>query len=227
MWFKLFTINRVQFENIKVIDGSIPYSQYTPIDLSVSNSELSQIDLKNPNDFETFIENHLRKNNAKVAFGGYNEVRNLYKKTSLFNDEQADERNIHIGMDLWIKAGTPVLAALDGTVYGFDYNTGAGNYGPTIILKHSFENQTFYTLYGHLSLESIRDIEIDTHFKKGQQLATLGDSSVNGGYSPHLHFQIIKNIGENFSDYPGVCNQKDLEYYLENCPNPNLMLKIQ
>ena len=217
----------LKLENIKVIDGSIPYSQYTPIDLSVSNSELSQIDLKNPSDFETFIENHLRKNNAKVAFGGYNEVRNLYKNTSLFNDEQADERNIHIGIDLWIKAGTPVLAALDGTVYGFDYNTGAGNYGPTIILKHSFENQTFYTLYGHLSLESIRDIEIDTHFKKGQQLATLGDTSVNGGYSPHLHFQIIKNIGKNYSDYPGVCNQKDLEYYLENCPNPNLMLKIQ
>lgn len=216
-----------KLENIKVIDDSIPYSQYSPIDLSISNSELSQIDLKNPNDFENFIENYLDKNKAKVAFGGYNEVRNLYKKTNLFNDELADERNIHIGMDLWIKAGTPVLAALDGTVYGFDYNTGLGNYGPTIILKHNFENQTFYTLYGHLSVESIEDIEIDTPFKKGQELATLGDSSVNGGYSPHLHFQIIKNIGENFSDYPGVCNQKDLEYYLENCPNPNLLLKIQ
>jgi murein DD-endopeptidase MepM/ murein hydrolase activator NlpD len=216
-----------KLENIKVINDSIPYSQYTSIDLSVSNSELSQIDLKNPIDFETYIENHLRKNKAKVAFGGYNELRNLYSNKSLFNDEQADERNIHIGMDLWIKAGTPVLAALDGTVCGFDYNTGAGNYGPTIILKHNFENQTFYTLYGHLSIESIEDIEIGTLFKKGQQLATLGDSTVNGGYSPHLHFQIIKNIGKNFSDYPGVCSKKDLEYYLENCPNPNLLLKIQ
>lgn len=216
-----------KLENIKVIDDSIPYSQYTPIDLSISNSELSQIDLKNPNDFETFIENHLQKNKAKVAFGGYNEVRNLYKKTTLFNDEQADERNIHIGMDLWIKAGTLVLAALDGIVYGFDYNAGTGNYGPTIILKHSLENQTFYTLYGHLSVESIEDIKIGALFKKGQQLAILGDSSVNGGYSPHLHFQIIKNMGENFSDYPGVCNKKNLEYYLENCPNPNLVLKIQ
>ena len=215
-----------KFENIKVIDDSIPYSQYSPIDLSVSNLELSQIDIKNPIDFETFIENHLSKNNAKVAFGGYNEVRNLYKKTSLFNDEQADERNIHIGIDLWIKAGTPVLAALEGTVYGFDYNTGAGNYGPTIILKHNIDNQTFYTLYGHLSLESIESLEIGSPFEKGQQLATLGEPAVNGGYSPHLHFQIIKNIGENFSDYPGVCNQKDLEYYLENCPNPNLLLKI-
>jgi len=217
----------LQFENCKVIDKSILFSQYIPIDLSVSNPELEHIELKNPNDFETFIENFLHKNKAKVAFGGYNEERNLYKSSLIFNDYQQEERNIHIGMDLWVKAGTPVLAALDGSIYGFDYNTGAGNYGPTIVLKHSIENQNFYTLYGHLSIESIEDLEIGTLYKKGQTLATLGDSSVNGGYSSHLHFQIIKNMEDYFSDYPGVCSKKDLNYYLENCPDPNLLLKIQ
>jgi murein DD-endopeptidase MepM/ murein hydrolase activator NlpD len=215
-----------KLENIKVIDNSIPYSQYTPIDLSNSNSELLKIDLRNPDEFEKFIENHLQNNHAKVAFGGYNELRNLYKINTLFNDNLADERNIHIGMDLWIKAGTPVLAALDGTVYGFDFNAGSGNYGPTIILKHQLGNETFYTLYGHLSMESIDNMHIGTFFKKGQKLASLGNSSVNGGYSPHLHFQIIKNIGNNLSDYPGVCSKKELDYYLENCPNPNLLLRI-
>ena len=215
-----------KLENIKVIDDSIPYSQYIPIDLSYSNLELSKIDLKNPDEFESFIENHLQYNNAKVAFGGYNELRNLYKINTLFNDNQADERNIHIGMDLWIQAGTTILAALDGIVYGFNNNTGAGNYGPTIILKHHLENITFFTLYGHLSMESINNIKVGTFFKKGQKLATLGNASVNGGYSPHLHFQIIKNIGKNESDYPGVCSKKELDYYLENCPNPNLILKI-
>lgn len=215
-----------KLKNVKVIDDSITYSQYIPIDLSISNLDLSEIDMKNSKDFETYIENHIEKNQAKVAFGGYNEERNLYKQTSLFDDDQADERNIHIGMDLWIKAKTPIVAALDGKVYGFDYNAGAGNYGPTIILEHTLENEIFYTLYGHLSVESIENIEIGTFFKKVQQLATVGDSSVNGGYSPHLHFQIIKNIEDNFSDYPGVCSKKDLDYYLENCPNPNLLLKI-
>ena len=217
----------LRLENIKVIDDSIPYSQYTPIDLSVLNSELEEVDLKNPIAFETFIENHLHKNRAKVAFGGYNELRNLYSSKSLFNNEQSDERNIHIGMDLWIKTGTAVLAALDGTVYGFENNIGKGNYGPTIILKHSLDNQTFFTLYGHLSLESIGKIEIGTVFKKWEQIASLGDSTINGGYSPHLHFQIIKKMGDNFSDYPGVCNKKTLEFYLENCPDPNLLLKIE
>jgi len=216
----------LKLTDIKVIDSSISYSDYTPIDLSASNLELAQIDISNPKNFEGYIENYLKNKNAKIAYGGYNEVRNLYKQSTLFNDEQVDERNIHIGMDLWIQAGTAVLAAVDGTVYGFANNSGKGNYGPTIILEHTIENQNFYTLYGHLSVESISALERGTSFKKGQQLATLGDSTVNGGYSPHLHFQIIKNIETNFGDYPGVCSQNDLNYYLENCPDPNLLLKI-
>lgn len=215
-----------RLENIKVIDGTIPHSQYIPIDLSVANTDLSKIDIKEPEIFEAYVKNHLRKNSAKTAFGGYNEERNLYKSSLIFNDDEKEERNIHIGIDLWVKAGTAVLAAVEGTVFGFDFNAGKGNYGPTIILKHTIENQTFYTLYGHLSVESIENLEIGTLFKKGQTLATLGDPSVNGGYSPHLHFQIIKNMEGHFSDYPGVCSKKTLDFYLENCPDPNLLLKI-
>ena len=215
-----------RLENIKVIDDSIPYSKYTRIDLSISNTDLSKINLSDAKVFEAFIENHLQKNDAKVAFGGYKEERNLYKSSPLFNEDENEERNIHIGMDLWIKAGTPILAAVDGTVHGFDFNAGKGNYGPTIILKHCVENETFYTLYGHLSMESIENLEIGTVFKKGQKMATLGDASVNGGYAPHLHFQIIKDIKNCLGDYPGVCSKNDLDYYLENCPDPNSLLRI-
>jgi murein DD-endopeptidase MepM/ murein hydrolase activator NlpD len=217
----------LQLEKCTAIESSIPYSKYTALDLSISNHELSKIDMSDAIAVEDFIANHLQKNNAQVAFGGYNEERNLYKSSTIFNNEENEERNIHIGMDLWIKAGTPVLAAVDGEVYGFDFNTGKGNYGPTIILKHTIESQIFYTLYGHLSVESIEQIEIRTTFKKGQIVATLGDSSVNGGYAPHLHFQIIKNIEDYSGDYPGVCSKKDLDYYLDNCPDPNLLLKIK
>lgn len=217
----------LELNDIKVIESSIPYSKYIPLDLSITNAELSKIDMSNSTEFDIFIENHLQKNNGEVAFGGYNEKRNLYKSSYIFNDKEKEERNIHIGMDLWIKAGTSVLTALDGEVYGYDFNAGKGNYGPTIILKHSIENHIFYTLYGHLSAESIQHIRIGSVFKKGQTLATLGKSTVNGGYSAHLHFQIIKNIDHYTGDYPGVCSAKDLFYYLENCPDPNLLLKIK
>ena len=46
-------------------------------------------------------------------------------------------------------------------------------------------------------------------------------------YAPHLHFQIIKKLVNNFGDYPGVCSKKDLKHYLENCPDPNVLLKIK
>jgi hypothetical protein len=213
-------------QNVKVIDDSIACNQYASLDLSSSNIQLSKLDLGNAIAFEQYIENHLDINHAKVAFGGYNEERNLYKRSTIFKDEKTEERNMHIGLDLWIKAGTPVLAALDGTIHSFNYNTGLGDYGPTIILEHTIEEHTFYTLYGHLSMKSISEIKIGDSFKKGQILATLGDASVNGDYAPHLHFQIIKNIADYFGDYPGVCSKKELGFYLNNCPDPNLLLKI-
>lgn len=216
----------LDLKDIKVIDSTIPYSEYTPLDLSLSNIELNKLNISDAVEFEAYIEKILLQNKAKVAYGGYNEIRNLYKRSTVFNAINTEERNIHIGLDLWIKAGTPVLSALDGKVHSFQFNDNLGDYGPTIILEHQLENHFFYTLYGHLSLESIKSIKVGDSFAKGQQLAFLGDSSINGNYAPHLHFQIIKNIDTNFGDYPGVCSKSKLPYYLENCPDPNLLLKI-
>lgn len=198
--------------------------KYVPIDLSVANGEATHSEGSVA--FAEYINAYLLQTKGEVAYGGYNEERNLYKHSALFSDPDHGERNIHIGMDLWAKAATPVLAALDGTIHSFDFNAGLGNYGPTIILEHQIEGRTFYTLYGHLSMESIEEIEIGDAYKQGEQLAVLGDSSENGDYAPHLHFQIIKNIDGYFGDYPGVCSKTDLKKCLRNCPDPNLLLKL-
>nr|WP_294787890.1 peptidoglycan DD-metalloendopeptidase family protein [uncultured Flavobacterium sp.] len=210
----------------KVIDETINISEYTPLNLSVSNQELVEAKLDTSEDFEKYISNFLKKKNAKVAFGGYIEGRFLYQRSTIFLNETKPERNIHIGLDLWAATGTAVLAALDGKVHSFKNNVGLGDYGPTIILEHEVENEKFYTLYGHLSLESIENLTIGDYFKKGEKIATIGNASVNGDYAPHLHFQIIHNIEDYWGDYPGVCNTKDLNFYIENCPDPNLLLKI-
>ncbi|MBZ4035076.1 peptidoglycan DD-metalloendopeptidase family protein [Flavobacterium sp. 17A] len=210
----------------KVIDAEINLSEYTRVNLSASNKELVDAKLETSKDFEEYIFNYLKEKNAKVAFGGYIEGRFLYQRSSIFLSEFAPERNIHIGLDLWTDAGTHVLAALDGKVHSFKNNEGLGDYGPTIILEHDIENEKFYTLYGHLSLESIENLNVGDNFKKGEKIATLGEASVNGDYAPHVHFQIIHNIQDYWGDYPGVCNTKDLNFYIENCPDPNLLLKI-
>lgn len=210
----------------KVIDAAIDFSEYTPLNLSVSNLDLKNANLDNSEDFEKYIIKYLKEKNAKVAFGGYIEGRYLYQRSPIFFNNSKPERNIHIGLDLWAEAGTAVLAALDGKIHSFKNNEGLGDYGPTIILEHEVENEKFYTLYGHLSLESIENLNIGDNFKQGDKIATLGKASVNGDYAPHVHFQIIHKIEDYWGDYPGVCNTKDLNFYIENCPDPNLLLKI-
>ncbi len=212
--------------NIKVIEASIDYKNYVAIDLSATNTDRMDLDVTDAEVFEEFVENHLVKNNAKVAFGGYLEVRNLYRRSENFKDNVTDERNIHIGLDLWIKAGTSVLSALDGKIHSFQNNTAHGDYGPTIIVEHEIDGLSFYTLYGHLSLESLDGKTEGQLVKKGEKIAELGKPPINGDYAPHLHFQIIKDIQNKRGDYPGVCSQKELDFYKENCPDPNLLLKI-
>lgn len=213
-------------KDIYVIDLTIDYKDYVAFDLSAKRTDELNLDLTDSEKFEEFVENHLSSNKAKVAFGGYLEHRNLYKRSETFNDKNTVERNIHIGLDLWIKAGTSVLTALDGKIHSFLNNISLGDYGPTLILEHEIEGVTFYTLYGHLSLESLEGKVEGQLVEKGDKIAELGKPPINGDYAPHLHFQIIKNIQNKKGDYPGVCSLKEVDFYKENCADPNLMLKI-
>ncbi|MCF8272779.1 MAG: peptidoglycan DD-metalloendopeptidase family protein [Flavobacteriaceae bacterium] len=210
-----------------VLDANIPLSKYICIDLSHENKLLLDVDVSSSAALGSFVNTHLQNHNALVAFGGYNEIRTIYQRSAHFNKTDAyTERNIHIGIDLWCDAKTPIYAPLDATVHSFKNNTNYGDYGPTIILKHTVKNTTFYTLYGHLSVSSIANLKVGQVFKRGDNLGVLGDALVNGDYPPHLHFQIINDIQDYTGDYPGVCSKKDLEFYLENCPDPNLLLKL-
>ncbi len=213
-------------ESLSVLDPSISGSKYVSLDLSESNEILNSLDVSSSSKLDTYINLHLKERNALVGYGGYLEVRNIYKRSSHFNKQTEDGRNVHIATDLWCMAGTAIYTPLDATVHSFKNNTNYGDYGPTIILRHTVKNITFYTLYGHLSLDSIENLKENQVFKQGEQIGALGDHTVNGDYPPHLHFQIIKDLQGNMGDYPGVCSQTDLEYYLGNCPDPNLLLKL-
>ena len=210
----------------KVIAKDIDYVDYIALDLSNTNKELQKRKLTTASDYEIYIEEYLNSNQAKIAYGGYNEVRNLYKRSTIFNNSNSNERNIHIGLDLWINEPAPIYAVLDGKIHSFQNNDALGDYGPTIILEHEINGFHFHTLYGHLSLDSLIHKKVGDFVQKGTQIATLGLPPINGDYAPHLHFQIIINMENKIGDYPGVCNKDDLDYYLHNCPDPNLLLKI-
>ncbi|MDI9257757.1 peptidoglycan DD-metalloendopeptidase family protein [Flavobacterium sedimenticola] len=216
-----------QTQAAKVIANHIDYTDYVALDLSVTNEKLALQQLNASKDYEHYIQQHLDQHQAKIAFGGYNEIRNLYERSTVFKKENTDERNIHIGLDLWMNEAAPIYAALDGTIHSFQNNDALGDYGPTIILQHEIEGYLFHTLYGHLSLDSLNNKKAGQAVAKGERIATLGLPPINGDYAPHLHFQIIIDMENKQGDYPGVCSSKTLAHYLRNCPDPNLLLKIK
>ncbi len=213
-------------EDVKVLDRSIERNLYMPIDLSSSNRELEEVDMSTPEGIENHINTKLSANNKKIAFGGYLERRNLYNRSSHFTHSE-ESRNVHLGVDLWCPAGTAVLAAHDGIIHSFRNNNNFGDYGPTIILEHDIEGETFYSLYGHLSLESIADKSVGQEVKKMEHIGELGASEVNGDYAPHLHFQLIIDLEGNHGDYPGVASEERVGWYKQNCPDPTIMLGLK
>ncbi len=220
-------LRNISAEPLPVIDRTIDVKEYVAIDLSSRNSALEGIDVSSSKAWETYIESYLNKRNATVAIGGYLEQRAIYNRSTYFKKDRPDEeRNIHLGVDLWCEAGTKVLAVLDGEIHSFHNNKNFGDYGPTIILKHKIDDNTFFSLYGHLNLDSIEEISIGQKVQQGEVIGFLGDSSINGDYAPHLHFQLIRDLQKKFGDYPGVSSKKDLNFYIKNCPNPQLLLKI-
>jgi len=209
------------------LDGNIPLKDYTPLDLSINNSELEDLDIAKPETCQTYIEAVLQRSNGRIAYGGYLEKRNLYADKASFSNTPLAQRNIHLGIDYWCAAGTQVIVPITGRVHSFKNNSTIGDYGPTIILEHQLREHTFYTLYGHLSLDSLDRLSVGKPFEAGTVLGKLGTPDINVNYAPHLHFQIIRDIASDMGDYPGVSTALDLDFYKKNCPDPNLLLKIE
>ncbi|NVJ47663.1 MAG: peptidoglycan DD-metalloendopeptidase family protein [Cytophagia bacterium] len=191
-------------------------------DLSKNNKELDKIDLNDEQQFTEYIQGVLDKNDCTAGIGGYGEERSLYSRSELFTDEEP--RTIHLGVDIWTKAGTSVYSPLEATVHSFANHRVHGDYGPVIILEHEIEDQVFYTLYGHLSTMSLHGLYEGKLIKKGEQFASLGAYHENFHWPPHLHFQIMMDLEGYKGDYPGVCKSSEKEIYLDNCPDPKVFL---
>ncbi len=194
------------------------------LDFSPANKELEIVDLRNTQVFDEYVFKQLSDQGKKYGIGGYFEHRAIYRRSEMFATQETDFRNIHLGVDVWAEAGTPIFAPFDGTIYSFQNNVGFGNYGATIILEHTILDQKVYSLYGHLMLRDIKDLEVGGQVKAGDLLCHIGPFPENGDWPPHLHFQLMFDMLGNVGDFPGVCSQREIEKYKAICPDPNLIL---
>jgi 4-aminobutyrate aminotransferase-like enzyme/Ser/Thr protein kinase RdoA (MazF antagonist) len=166
---------------------------------------------------------------APVGVGRYDEPRLLYT-SSLFgaSGSPTDERRtVHLGMDLFVEPGAPINAPLDGVVQILANNSAPLDYGPLVILRHEASGgEEFFTLYGHLSKEVLGSLKVGQRIARGQQFARVGSSQENGGWTPHLHFQMILDLLELGADFPGVAFASQRAVWISLSPDPNLLLGI-
>lgn len=198
------------------------------MNFTAANSELNNDILGDENLFTNYIKQKMENANALYGIGGYNEYRSVYSRSAVFDAAKPGEepRRLHLGIDIWGDAGTPVFAFMGGMVHSFAFNNQVGNYGATLILLHQLDGIPFYSLYGHLSLSDINNIQAGQYVIRGETIAHFGEPAENGNWAPHLHFQLIHDMEMKKGDYPGVCAYGQKDKYLKNCPDPDLVLNM-
>ena len=159
---------------------------------------------------------------SEYGVGRYNEKRPGMYSTDLFKMAKGG-RDIHMGVDIAAPIGCSVHAFYDGMIFMTGVNGAPGDYGGTVITEHQLGDQTIWALYGHLSHSSVTLVKPGDVFRKGQVIGWIGDSSENGGWNPHLHFQLSLERPER-CDLPGVVSEADLEKALRTYPDPRMVL---
>ena len=200
------------FKNIYHIPNIPEFSKYRFANIIDLPKDIHVHDFSAQNNFQ----------NVKDSFsvGKYNEKRPNMYKGELFEEEN---RFIHMGIDIGAPVGTVIKSFYDGEIFLFKNNDRELDYGYTIISKHTFNDKSLYALYGHLSKSSISYKKIGQKIHIGEEIATIGDFTENGGWPPHVHFQLSLIEPKN-CDLPGVVSEKDHDIALKIFPDPRLVL---
>jgi len=207
---------------------SIGRNQVHKLDLSVSSKWIGhQEDYNDIEHFQFKINKLQKKVPDRILAGGYLEPRPLYTSTEYdkIGNHGRESRTIHLGVDFWLPAYTPVHALIDGEVITAVDDHGNKEYGGLVILKHKENGIEFYTLYGHLTVDSATSHNIGDKICKGDKIAELGNYPENGNWAPHLHFQIMLSILDYELDFPGVAYHNQIGVWQDLCPDPNLLFE--
>lgn len=220
--YNLLQTHSFIFQNVVLFDAQ--KDKLLHLDFTRANTLLTPEVISDTETFSIYINKQL-SDKYKYGIGGYNEHRTIYARSTVF-DSNREPRRLHLGIDIWGAAGTPIFAPLDGHVHSFAFNNQFGDYGATIILHHELEGVSFNTLYGHLSLKDIEGLQEEEFIAGGSVFGHFGEPKENGHWPPHLHFQLIYEMYETKGDYPGVCKYAEREKYLLNSPDPDVIVNM-
>jgi len=175
------------------------------------------------------IQEQLRGASVEAAIGRYAEPRPLYTDAAFGDDApNGDRRTVHLGIDVFAPAGTPVATPLDAVVHDVNVCDAHLDYGGLVVLRHELpDGRAFGTLYGHLDPESIEQLTPGQQLTAGDVIAELGDKTVNVGWPPHLHLQLLAADPRALPEVPrGVASPDDLDAHLDTYPDPSALLGL-
>lgn len=157
---------------------------------------------------------------SRWGVGRYDERRRGMYTDALFAE---GARDLHVGIDLAAPVGVAVHAFADGRVHRLGYNPAAGDYGYTVVTEHEVEGRALFALHGHLSARSCEGLRVGGEIQRGEVFAWIGDRHENGGWNPHLHFQLSWEPPETH-DMPGVVRFEERDEALRKFPDPRCVL---
>ncbi|MBT8288741.1 MAG: aminotransferase class III-fold pyridoxal phosphate-dependent enzyme [Flavobacteriaceae bacterium] len=214
--------------DLKQLFPSIEMTEVYPIDLSVGSTWIGhEAEFNDLGLFEFRIDRLQRQVPNTLIAGGYLEPRSVYTSSAYdkMGNNGRESRTVHLGIDFWLPAYTPVHALFDGEVVTATNDAGDKEYGGLVILKHNENGIEFYTLHGHLTVKSAISHLVGDHIAKGEIIGKLGPYPENGNWVPHLHFQIMLSMLNYKNDFPGVCYPNQIDLWKNLCPDPNLLFK--
>jgi 4-aminobutyrate aminotransferase-like enzyme/Ser/Thr protein kinase RdoA (MazF antagonist) len=212
-----------------ILDMDVRTAPSNVFDLSVGSTFLGA----DPTACETStltekIFHEMKRAGASFGVGRYDEPRSLYL-SSLFGsgNPREERRTVHLGIDLFVEPGAALRTPLEGVVHAVADNSAPLDYGPVVILQHQTgDGEEFFTLYGHLTKETLGRLEVGQRIGRGEIFARVGAVSENGGWTPHVHFQIILDLLELSTDFPGVAYASQRAVWTSLSPDPNVLLGI-
>ncbi|MCV2873253.1 aminotransferase class III-fold pyridoxal phosphate-dependent enzyme [Defluviimonas sp. WL0050] len=161
------------------------------------------------------------------GLGSYGEKRSVYTAAQFADAASEERRTRHLGIDVFASAGTPVHAPFPGRVHTIAYNAEPLDYGHTLIIEHATpEGVPFYTLYGHLGGSLPGLLAEGQEVAAGELIAHFGDWDENGGWAPHLHFQVMTDMLSQKGNFFGVGHDSLWDVWSGICPDPNLILRL-
>lgn len=164
---------------------------------------------------QQFNEQALAHGDSRYLIGRYGENRENILQQGSHMVQQG--RTYHLAIDIFSRNQEPVFAPCDGEIVVSAYEPGEHNYGNYLILRPS-DATLPYIFFGHLADDRAPVGRVTA----GQQIARLGsyEHLENGGWSVHLHLQLLRELPPEGEAPIGYSTLADLPINQQRFPDP-------